>query len=78
MRCWQGVQPRFTRLARLPRDVPEKAEGFPFGIPPAHSELRPFVARHRDFSRSTRKSLSFFRPITQRLDGWRVVLLIIQ
>jgi hypothetical protein len=48
--------------------VPEKADGFPFGIPPDHYELPSLVARHRGFSRATRKALVFFRPITQRIE----------
>jgi hypothetical protein len=59
---------RFERPpARLPRNVPEKPKGFPLGIPPDHHELPPFVARHHGFSRSTRKALAFFRPITRRI-----------
>jgi hypothetical protein len=59
---------RFTRPARLPRDVPEKSEGFPCGTPPDHHELRPFVALHHGFSRSMRKAIVFFRPITRRIE----------
>jgi hypothetical protein len=54
--------------ARLPRNVPEKPEGFPLGMPPDHHELQSHVARHHAFSRSTRKSLGFFRPITRRMN----------
>jgi hypothetical protein len=52
--------------------VPEKPEGFPFSMPPDHHELLSHVARHHGFSRSTRKSLVFFRPITRRVEviGW--------
>jgi hypothetical protein len=48
--------------------VPKKADRFPFGIPPDHSELASFVACHHGFPRSKRKVLVFFRPITQRID----------
>jgi hypothetical protein len=38
--------------ARLLRDVPEKSEGFPFGAPTDHPELRTFVVLEDGFSRS--------------------------
>jgi hypothetical protein len=59
---------RLTRPAHLLRNVPEKADDFPFGVPPDHPELPPFVACHHGFSRSTRKALVFFRPITERIE----------
>jgi hypothetical protein len=58
---------RFTPPARLPRDVPEKSEGFPGGAPPDHSELQTLVLINYGLPRSTRKSLRFFRPITERV-----------
>jgi hypothetical protein len=58
---------RFERPpARLPRNVSEKPDGFPFGRPRDHHET-PVVVRHHGFSRSTRKALAFFRPITRRI-----------
>jgi hypothetical protein len=56
-----------TQRARLLRNVPEKAEGFPFGTPPDHPELPPFVACQHGLSLAMRKALVFFRPITQRI-----------
>jgi hypothetical protein len=55
--------------AHLLRNVPEKAEVFPFGMPSDHPELPSFVARHLGFSRSMRKALVFFRPITERIES---------
>jgi hypothetical protein len=57
-----------TPSARLLRNVPEKAEGFPFGMPPDHHELQSLVACQHGFSRAMRKALVFFRPITQRVE----------
>jgi hypothetical protein len=54
--------------AHLLRNVPEKAEGFPFGVPPDHHELQSLVACQLGFSRAMRKALVFFRPITQRIE----------
>jgi hypothetical protein len=54
--------------AHLLRNVPEKAEGFPFGMPSDHHELPSLVECHHGFSRAMRKALVFFRPITQRVE----------
>jgi hypothetical protein len=63
------VLDRLTPPAHLLRNVPEKADDFPFGVPPDHPELPSFVACQHGFSRSMRKALVFFRPITQRIEG---------
>jgi hypothetical protein len=58
----------FTLSAHLLRNVPEKADDFPFGMPPDHHELPSLVACQHGFSRAMRKALVFFRPITQRIE----------
>jgi hypothetical protein len=57
-----------TLAAHLLRNAPEKADAFPFGMPPDHHELQSLVACHHGFSRAMRKALVFFRPITQRVE----------
>jgi hypothetical protein len=59
----------FTHAAHLLRDVPEKADGFPLGMPPDHHELQSLVACQHGFSRAMRKALVFFRPITKRIES---------
>jgi hypothetical protein len=53
-----------TPPAHLLRDVSEISKGFLYRAPPDHPELQPYVLLKAGFSRSTRKALGIFRPIT--------------
>jgi hypothetical protein len=54
--------------ARLPRDVPEKAEAFlRMALCAASCELPPFVAMMTWLAAPASERLRFFRPITQRI-----------